>query len=127
MIISTPISLGELVDKISILHIKNLNIKDNKKLKLIREELDILNTILDEHIKRNDIKKYLNELININSKLWVIEDDIRECERKKIFDQSFIDLARSVYFTNDNRSRVKLDINKKFGSKIIEVKSYEDY
>ena len=127
MIISTPISLGELVDKISILHIKNLNIKDDKKLKLIREELDILNTILDEHIKRDDIKKYLNELININSKLWVIEDDIRECERKKFFDQTFIDLARSVYFTNDNRSKVKLDINKKFGSKIIEVKSYEDY
>ena len=127
MIVSTPISLGELVDKISILHIKNLNIKDDKKLKLIREELDILNTILDEHVKRDDIKKYLNELININSKLWVIEDDIRECERKKIFDQTFIDLARSVYFTNDNRSKVKLDINKKFGSKIIEVKSYEDY
>jgi len=127
MIVSTPISLGELVDKISILHIKNLNIKDDKKLKLIREELDILNTILDEHIKRDDIKKYLNELININSKLWVIEDDIRECERKKIFDQTFIDLARSVYFTNDNRSKIKLDINKKFGSKIIEVKSYEDY
>ena len=127
MIISTPISLGELVDKISILHIKNLNIKDDKKLKLIREELDILNTILDEHVKRDDIKKYLNELININSKLWVIEDDIRECERKKIFDQTFIDLARSVYFTNDSRSKVKLDINKKFGSKIIEVKSYEDY
>ena len=127
MIISTPISLGELVDKISILHIKNLNITDDKKLNLIREELDILNTILDEHIKRDDIKKYLNELININSKLWVIEDDIRECERKKIFDQTFIDLARSVYFTNDNRSKVKLDINKQFGSKIIEVKSYEDY
>ena len=127
MIISTPISLGELVDKISILHIKNLNIKDDDKLKLIREELDILNTILDEHIKSDDIKKYLNELININSKLWVIEDDIRECERKKIFDQTFIDLARSVYFTNDNRSKVKLDINKQFGSKIIEVKSYEDY
>ena len=127
MIISTPISLGELVDKISILHIKNLNIKDDDKLKLIREELDILNTILDEHIKRDDIKKYLNELININSKLWVIEDDIRECERKKIFDQTFIDLARSVYFTNDKRSEIKLNINKKFGSKIVEVKSYEAY
>ena len=127
MIISTPISLGELVDKISILHIKNLNIKDEEKLKLIKEELDILNTILDEYIKRDDIKKNLNELIDINSKLWVIEDAIRECERKKIFDQTFIDLARSVYFTNDNRSKVKLDINKKFGSKIIEVKSYEDY
>ena len=127
MIISTPISLGELVDKISILHIKNLNIKDDKKLKLIREELDILNTILDEHIKRDDIKKYLNELVNINSKLWVIEDDIRESERKKIFDQTFIGLARSVYFTNDKRSELKFEINKKFGSKIIEVKSYEEY
>ena len=127
MIISTPISLGELVDKISILHIKNLNIKDDKKLKLIREELDILNTILDEHIKRDDIQIYLDLLIEINSKLWAIEDDIRDCEKNKIFDQNFIDLARSVYFTNDERSKIKLDINEKFGSQIVEVKSYEKY
>jgi len=127
MIISTPVSLGELVDKLSILHIKNINIKDDEKLKLIREEFDLLNKTLNDHIKRDDIQKYLDSLIEINSKLWVIEDDIRDCERNKNFDQKFIDLARSVYFTNDKRSEVKLDINKKFGSTIIEVKSYEEY
>ena len=127
MIINTPVSLGELVDKISILHIKNLNIKDSEKIKLVKEELSLLNKTLDDHINRNDIQQYLDSLITINSKLWVIEDDIRDCERNKIFDQKFIDLARSVYFTNDKRSAVKLEINKKFGSKIIEVKSYEQY
>ena len=127
MIINTPVSLGELVDKISILHIKNINIIDNEKLKLIREELELLNQTLNKHIKKNDIQNYLDSLIEINSKLWVIEDDIRDCERNKKFDQTFIDLARSVYFTNDKRSEVKLEINKKFGSKIIEVKSYEEY
>ena len=127
MIIKTPVSLGELVDKISILHIKNLNIKDSEKLKLVKEELSLLNKTLDDHINRNDIQQHLDSLITINSKLWVIEDDIRDCERNKIFDQKFIELARSVYFTNDKRSAVKLEINKKFGSKIIEVKSYEQY
>ena len=127
MIISTSISLGELVDKISILHIKNTNIKDDKKLKLVREELKILNLTLDSHINRNQIQEYLNSLIEINSKLWVIEDDIRDCERNKIFDLKFIELARSVYFTNDKRSELKLDINNKFGSTIVEVKSYEEY
>jgi len=127
MIINTPVSLGELVDKISILHIKNINIKDDEKLKLIREELELLNQTLNKHIKKNDIQNYLDSLIEINSKLWVIEDDIRDCERNKKFDQTFIDLARSVYFTNDKRSEVKLEINRKFGSKIIEVKSYEEY
>lgn len=127
MIINTPVSLGELVDKISILHIKNINIKDDEKLKLIREELELLNQTLNKHINNNDIQNYLDSLIEINSKLWVIEDDIRDCERNKKFDQTFIDLARSVYFTNDKRSEVKLEINKKFGSKIIEVKSYEEY
>ena len=127
MIINTPVSLGELVDKISILHIKNINIKDEEKLKLIKEELELLNQTLNKHIKNNDIQNYLDSLIEINSKLWVIEDDIRDCERNKKFDQTFIDLARSVYFTNDKRSEVKLEINKKFGSKIIEVKSYEEY
>ena len=127
MIINTPVSLGELVDKISILHIKNINIKDDEKLKLIRDELELLNQTLNKHIKKNDIQNYLDALIEINSRLWVIEDDIRDCERNKKFDQTFIDLARSVYFTNDKRSEIKLEINKKFGSKIIEVKSYEEY
>ena len=127
MIISTPVSVGELVDKISILHIKNINIKDVEKIKFIKEELQLLNQTLYKHVNRDDIQEYLEALIEINSKLWVIEDDIRDCERNKNFDQKFIELARSVYFTNDKRSDVKLDINKKFGSQIIEVKSYEDY
>tara|TARA_B100001250_G_scaffold187454_1_gene161080 strand:+ start:173 stop:556 length:384 start_codon:yes stop_codon:yes gene_type:complete len=127
MIISTPVSVGELVDKISILHIKNINIKDVEKIKFIKEELALLNHTLDQHVNRHDIQEYLDALIEINSKLWVIEDDIRDCERNKNFDQKFIELARAVYFTNDKRSDVKLDINKKFGSQIIEVKSYEDY
>lgn len=127
MIISTPVSLGELVDKISILHIKNKNIKDGEKLNLIREELKLLDSILDNHINKNDIQGFLNALIEINSELWVIEDEIRDCERNKKFDEKFISLARSVYITNDKRSEIKLDINKKFGSKLVEVKSYEKY
>ena len=127
MIINTPVSLGELVDKISILHIKNKNIKENEKLLLVKEELSLLQQTLNDHVNSDQIKPFLDSLIDINSKLWVIEDDIRDCERDKNFDQKFIDLARSVYFTNDKRSEIKLEINKKFGSKIIEVKSYEKY
>ena len=127
MIISTPVSLGELVDKISILHIKNKNIKDDEKLKLIREELKLLTITLDGHSKKNDIQEFLDALIKINSELWIIEDEIRDCERSKKFDEKFISLARSVYITNDKRSEIKLDINKKFGSEIVEVKSYEEY
>ena len=127
MIINTPVSLGELVDKISILHIKNTNIKDNEKLLLVKEELTLLQQTLNDHVNSDQIKPFLDSLIDINSKLWVIEDDIRDCERDKNFDQKFIDLARSVYFTNDKRSEIKLEINKKFGSKIVEVKSYEKY
>ena len=127
MNISAPVSLGELVDKISILHIKNKNIKDDEKLKLIREELKLLTIILDGHLKKNDIQEFLEALIKINSELWIIEDEIRDCERIKKFDEKFISLARSVYITNDKRSEIKLDINKKFGSEIVEVKSYEKY
>ena len=127
MIINTPVSLGELVDKISILHIKNTNIKDYEKLLLVKEELSLLQQTLNDHVNSDQIKPFLDSLIDINSKLWVIEDDIRDCERDKNFDQKFIDLARSVYFTNDKRSEIKLEINKKFGSKIVEVKSYEKY
>ena len=127
MIISTPVSLGELIDKISILHIKNKNIKDDEKLKLIREELKLLTITLDGHLKKNDIQEFLDALIKINSELWIIEDEIRDCERSKKFDEKFISLARSVYITNDKRSEIKLDINKKFGSEIVEVKSYEEY
>ena len=127
MLINTPISLGELVDKISILIIKQKNITDETKLDHVKKELDFLQKTLMSYVKQKEINNYLENLININSKLWNIEDDIRECERKKLFDQTFIDLARSVYFTNDERAKVKNDINKIFGSELVEVKSYEEY
>ena len=127
MLINTPISLGELVDKISILIIKQKNITDETKLDHVKKELDFLQKTLMNYVQQEEINNFLENLININSKLWNIEDDIRECERKKLFDQSFIDLARSVYFTNDERAKVKNDINKIFGSELVEVKSYEEY
>ena len=127
MLINTPISLGELVDKISILIIKKKNISDSIKLEHVTKELEFLQKTLKEYISEDKINKFIQDLININSKLWKIEDDIRECERKKIFDQTFTDLARSVYFTNDERAKVKNDINKTFGSELVEVKSYEEY
>tara|TARA_B100001029_G_C14831085_1_gene323056 strand:+ start:272 stop:655 length:384 start_codon:yes stop_codon:yes gene_type:complete len=127
MLINTPISLGELVDKISILIIKEKNIADETKLDHVKKELDFLQKTLMNYVQQEEINNYLENLININSKLWNIEDDIRECERKKLFDQTFIDLARSVYFTNDERAKVKNDINKTFGSELVEVKSYEEY
>ena len=127
MLINTPISLGELVDKISILIIKQKNIIDKIKLDHVKKELDFLQKTLMNYVQQEEINNYLENLININSKLWNIEDDIRECERKKLFDLTFIDLARGVYFTNDERAKVKNDINKTFGSELVEVKSYEEY
>ena len=127
MLINTPISLGELVDKISILMIKKKNISDSIKLQHVNKELEFLQKTLKKYIAEDEINEFLLKLVNINSKLWDIEDDIRECERKKLFDQTFIDLARSVYFTNDERAKVKNDINKTFGSELVEVKSYEEY
>ena len=128
MIINTPVSLGELMDKISILKIKKNNIDDNNKLIYINEELQLLEeTLIKSSVNDKKIEEYLNKLTKINSELWKIEDDIRDCERNKQFDQKFIDLARAVYVTNDQRSQIKLDINNYFGSKIIEVKSYKKY
>ena len=127
MLINTPISLGELVDKISILLIKQKNINDKSKILHVNKELDYLKSTLEKKIKKEEINNYLDQLVKINSELWKIEDDIRECERKKIFDHTFIELARSVYFTNDKRANVKSDINIKFGSELVEVKSYEKY
>ena len=127
MLINTPISIGELVDKISILMIKKKNISDTIKLQHVNKELEFLQKTLKKYISEDEINDFILKLVNINSKLWDIEDDIRECERKKLFDQTFIDLARSVYFTNDERAKVKNDINKTFGSELVEVKSYEEY
>ena len=107
--------------------IKKKNISDSIKLQHVNKELEFLQKTLKKYISDDEINEFLLKLVNINSKLWDIEDDIRECERKKLFDQTFIDLARSVYFTNDERAKVKNDINKTFGSELVEVKSYEEY
>ena len=127
MIVNAPVSLGELMDKISILKIKKKNIRDKEKLININDELLLLEEILLKLVNDKKADKYMDELVKINSELWKIEDDIRDCERNKRFDQKFIDLARAVYFTNDQRSQIKLDINNYFGSKIAEVKSYKKY
>ena len=127
MIINTPISLGELIDKISILLIKERKITDVKKIDLIHEELTLLKKTLNKVTKDSAIDDYLNQLTDINSALWKIEDELRDCEKNKEFDKKFIDLARSVYITNDKRAEIKLEINNKFGSKIVEVKSYTKY
>ena len=127
IIVNAPISVGELMDKISILKIKKKNITDEKKLSYINEELQLLASTLNEAIQNNKINEFLDKLIEVNSKLWKIEDDIRLCEKNKKFDQHFIDLARAVYITNDKRSDIKLAINNHFGSTLVEVKSYIKY
>jgi len=127
MIINAPVSLGELVDKISILRIKKKHIIKKEKLVLVNEELSLLETTLSKTVESKKIKKYLDNLTNINLELWGIEDEIRDCEKAKNFDKKFIDLARSVYITNDKRSEIKLQINNNFGSTLVEVKSYEKY
>ncbi len=127
MIVNTPISLGDLIDKISILVIKEKKITDEKKNNLIREELTLLRKTLNEAANNHSINNYLNQLIDVNSTLWKIEEEIRDCEKNKKFDQKFIELARSVYITNDKRAEIKLEINNKFGSKIVEIKSYAKY
>ena len=127
IIVNAPISVGELMDKISILKIKKKNITDEKKLSFINEELRILLSTLNKAVQDNKINEFLDKLIEVNSKLWKIEDDIRLCERNKKFNQHFIDLAREVYITNDKRADIKLAINNHFGSTLVEVKSYIKY
>ena len=108
--------------------IKKKNIQDLDKQKHILNELKFLEKTLFDIVGDNkEVNDYLDKLVDINSKLWKIEDDIREFERMKKFEDQFIELARSVYLTNDERSKIKLEINKKFGSKIIEMKSYKEY
>lgn len=125
-IIKCEISLGELVDKISILRIKMENIKDSEKLQHVKKEESVLSQTLDE-LNLSNIDFHLKQMIEINQKLWTIEDDIRECERQKDFGERFIELARSVYFMNDERFKRKNAINKNYQSGLVEVKSYKEY
>ena len=122
------VSVGELLDKISILEIKQEKIKDPDKLKFIKTEYSILKEQLDNKVKSTDeVNKLYKSLKEINSKLWVIEDDKRLCEKEKKFDQKFIRLSRDVHFLNDERAKIKLDINNFMNSNIKEIKEYTDY
>ena len=126
--IIVEVSVGELLDKISILEIKQEKIKDPDKLKFIKDEYSILKEQLNTNVKStgeiNDLYKSLKE---INSKLWVIEDDKRLCEKEKKFDEKFIKLSRDVHFLNDKRAKIKSEINTLMNSNIKEIKEYTDY
>ena len=121
------ISNGELLDKFSILEIKMGNITDPAKLTNIENEYKELTSDCTDLLRNSTISSLYAELKSINQKLWVVEDDIRECERSKDFGQEFISLAREVYFTNDERARVKKEINLSSGSSLVEEKSYQAY
>ena len=128
MSIKIELSIGELLDKISILQIKAERIDDPSKVKNINKELDVLMSLWnDSPYSDTNLSSEINELKNINEALWDIEDKIRDKERNQLFDKDFIELARSVYFTNDKRAEIKRVINSKTGSELIEEKSYSDY
>lgn len=120
--------MGELLDKITILQIKSERINDAAKLENINKELTVLQSLWDgSPYSRNDLDKNISELKAVNESLWDIEDKIRDKESEQVFDKEFVDLARSVYFTNDERAEIKKIINMKTGSELIEEKSYSDY
>lgn len=123
-----PISPGELLDKITILRIKSQRIKDAEKLANVQKELTMLDTIWSKSVSIDQaIRQLTDELTSINEELWDIEDDIRDEERHKRFEDRFIELARSVYVTNDKRAETKKKVNLHLGSNIVEEKSYQDY
>ena len=126
--IIVEVSIGELLDKISILEIKQGKIKDPEKLKFINNEHSILKDQLDKNVKSDDkLNDLYQSLKEINSKLWVIEDDKRQCEKDKDFGEKFIKLSRDVHFLNDDRAKIKLKINNHTGSVIKEIKEYTSY
>jgi hypothetical protein len=126
--ILVEVSVGELLDKISILEIKKEKIKDAEKLKFINDEHVILKHQLDQNVKSDDkLNKLFKSLKEINAKLWVIEDDKRMCEKNSDFTENFIKLSRDVHFLNDSRAKIKLEVNNYTGSKIKEIKEYTNY
>jgi hypothetical protein len=126
--ILVEVSVGELLDKISILEIKQEKIKDHEKLKFINDEHSILKSQIAQNVKTDEkLDKLFQSLKEINSKLWVIEDDKRLCEKEKNFGEKFIKLSRDVHFLNDDRAKIKLEMNNHTGSKIKEIKEYTSY
>ena len=128
MAVYIPVSLGELFDKITILRIKKERLNDDRKRENVLKELSLLEKVLAEQVPQVEgLDKLVQDLYQTNLTLWDIEDDIRSCERKRDFSEQFIELARSVYFTNDRRSKIKYQINTLLLSEIVEEKSYEPY
>ena len=126
--ILVEVSVGELLDKISILEIKIEKIKDPEKLKFINDEYNVLKDQLNKNVKSDDeLDKLFQSLKKINAKLWVIEDDKRLCEKNSDFGEKFTRLSRDVHFLNDDRAKIKLEINNHTGSKIKEIKEYTNY
>ncbi len=126
--IIVEVSIGELLDKISILEIKQEKIKDPEKLKFVNKEHAILRDQLEKNVKSDDkLNDFFQSLKEINSKLWIIEDDKRQCEKNKDFGDKFIKLSRDVHFLNDDRAKIKLKINNHTGSVIKEIKEYTNY
>ena len=126
--IIVEVSIGELLDKISILEIKLEKIKDPQKLKFITNEHSILKNQLDNNVESNNkLNELFQSLKEINTRLWKIEDDKRQCEKEKNFTETFIKLSRDVHFLNDDRAKIKLEINNHTGSKIKEIKEYTSY
>ena len=126
--ILVEVSVGELLDKISILEIKQDKIKDLNKLEFINSEHSILKDQLEKNVQSSSqLEQLFNSLKQINAKLWVIEDEKRQCEKDKDFGEKFIKLSRDVHFLNDNRAKIKLEINNLTGSKIKEIKEYTSY
>ena len=126
--IIVEVSVGELLDKISILEIKQDKIKDPEKLSFINNEHSILKNQLEKNVKSDEkLEKLFQDLKDINAKLWVIEDDKRNCEKNKDFGEKFIKLSRDVHFLNDDRAKIKLEMNNHTGSAIKEIKEYTSY
>ena len=126
--ILVEVSIGELLDKISILEIKQEKIKDSDKIKYIQDEYNVLKEQLSKNVKSDDrLNELFRSLKEINSKLWVIEDDKRMCEKNSDFSEKFIKLSRDVHFLNDDRAKIKLQINNHTGSRIKEIKEYTKY
>ena len=126
--ILVEVSVGELLDKLSILEIKKDKIRDTEKLKFINDEYAVLKEQLSKNVQYdNTLEKLFKSLKEINSKLWVIEDDKRMCEKNSNFGEKFIKLSRDVHFLNDDRAKIKLEINNHTGSKIKEIKEYTSY
>jgi hypothetical protein len=125
--ITIPVSVGELIDKLSILHVKQIKISNPEKLEYVNKEFELLYNFSSVYLNNEEISKLYHELVNTNSKLWEIEDMLRVIETEKNFDSKFIELSRNVYHTNDKRFKLKNEINERTSSEIREVKEYVEY